>query len=435
LGHSKTEQAIRPADIRERDRRYVWHPWSPNQSDRSDLTILAAEGYRVWDVDGRQYIECASLNSTVGFGRREVVDAITSQLLRSSGTDISIASHDLVGALAERLAGELPAGYSKTLFVNSGSEAWDAAVFIAASYWRHKGEERSRFIAFQRGYHGSTLAARTLTGLPRVSYPLSNPFPVSHVELPFAPAEMRSDDAKDRLIREFDRLISDPSLLPPAAVIVEPLLNVGGGIVLPDGFLAALSALCQERGTLLAVDEVFTAYGRCSAMFVVNEAGAEPDILVSSKGLASGYMPIAAVTVKDAIQESFALDPHIGGLRFGHTTSGHAPACAAALATLDILRAERLSERAKSAGEKIRAGLGVLAEDPDVVDIRGKGLVNVVEMNTFQRTGKVLRRARDLGLLLRQPGEAFLICPPLIVDEAGIDAIVELTIKAVRTSR
>jgi adenosylmethionine-8-amino-7-oxononanoate aminotransferase len=403
--------------------------------DRSELTLCRGEGYRVWDIDGREYIDCASLNTTCGYGREEIVAAVSSQMRRFFGTDISIASHDVVGALAERIAGFLPGTLSKTLFVNSGSEAFEAAVFLATCYWRHQGQQRSRLVTFARGYHGSTLVSRNLTALPRVGHPFASPFPVTHVELPYPARDMRTAEAQERLLAAFRAAIRSDPADPPVAVIVEPMLNVGGGIVLPEGFLPALRKLCDEENVLLVVDEVFTAYGRCGHMFACQGAGIEPDILVSSKGLASGYVPIGAVTVRQHIHDSFAQDPHIAGLRYGHTTSGHAVACAAALATLDILVTDKLDEKARSAGSFLRKTFGQLTEAEGVVDVRGLGLIVVVEMDSAPRAEQVMTNARRTGLLMRQSGEAIMICPPLIVDEPGLQEIATRFVNAVRAGK
>ena len=409
-----------PIAARERDRRHVWHPWSPLAADRTRVMLSHGDGYRVWDVDGKEFIDASSLNSTCGYAHPDVVDAIDRQLRRFHGIDLSVASHEPVGLLAERLASYLPATMSKSLFVNSGSEGLEAAVLIASSYWAQRGEPRSRVVAFARGYHGSTLLSRSLSGLPRVGHDFNPAFAVTHVELPAAPA-VRQPDALPGVIARFERAIEDGD--PPSAVVVEPFLNVGGGVVLPDGFLRALRDLCDATGTLLVLDEVFTAFGRLGRMFAFERDGVEPDIVVSSKGLASGYFPIAAVTVQDRIYESFRDEPVIGGLRYGHTTSGHAVACAAALATLDVIEKEQLLARAETAGAALLERLSAVAAMPGVVDVRGVGLVGVVEMESYDVSSRVVEGAYQAGLLLRQPGEAVMIVPPLTIDDPGIEAV------------
>ncbi|MGW4369368.1 aminotransferase family protein [Nocardia takedensis] len=410
--------------IRVRDRRHVWHPWSPLTADRSELTLASGEGYRVRDVEGVEYIDATSLNTTVGYRHPRIEQAIRDQFGRIHQFDLSLASHESVGLLAERIAAYLPADFRKTLFVNSGSEGLEAAVTIAAGYWDAVGERRRRIVTFSRGYHGSTVANRTLSGLPRVTHEFDSPVPVTHVELPVSPSELHRPPALEPLVRAFAAAIGTDRDDRPAAVLVEPFLNVGGGIVLPPGFLKALRQLCAETGTLFILDEVFTGYGRTGRMFAFEREDAAPDILVTSKGLSGGYVPIAAVTVRSHIHDAFARDPVIGGLRYGHTTSGHPIACAAALATLDVLDEEHLVERAEQLGGVLLDELSGLVGSARVRDVRGVGLSVAVETDSYESASALVVGARRNGLLLRQPGEAFMVVPPLTIDAAGIEEIV-----------
>jgi adenosylmethionine-8-amino-7-oxononanoate aminotransferase len=209
-------------------------------------------------------------------------------------------------------------------------------------------------------------------------------------------------------------------------VAVEPFLNVGGGVVLPPGFLRGLRELCDRAGALLILDEVFTAYGRCGQMFACRGEGVEPDILVTSKGLSGGYVPIGAVTVRQDLYSSFGRDPVLGGIRYGHTNSGHGLACAAALATLDVLEREELVTRAGRLGQRLQDRLTPLTSTDAVIDVRGAGLAVVVEMRSGDAAGDLVAQAQRRGLLLRRQGaqgQAVLVAPPLIIDAPGIDAI------------
>lgn len=411
--------------VRERDRRHVWHTWTPLAADRSALTVSHGSGHHVWDIDGRAYVDASALNSTCGYAHPDVLRAITDQASRLHHFDLSVAGHQPAGLLAERLAGHLPADMTKTLFVNSGSEGFDAAVMMAVSYWAHLGRPRSRVVTFARSYHGATLLSRSLSTLPRNRHLLDAPLPVTRVELPLEPRELRHEEALPDLLTAFEQAIGDDPDDLPAAIVVEPFLNVGGAVVLPPGFLRELRALCDATGTLLVLDEVFTAYGRCGAMFATLREGVTPDILVSSKGLSGGYVPIAAVTVRQHVHDTFDRDPVIGGLRYGHTTSGHAVACAAALATLDVLEKQRLPQRAERLGADLLHRLAPLADAPVVVDVRGLGLIVVVETTSPELATQVLARAREGGLLLRQVGAAVMAVPPLVIDDEGATAVVD----------
>jgi adenosylmethionine-8-amino-7-oxononanoate aminotransferase len=227
------------------------------------------------------------------------------------------------------------------------------------------------------------------------------------------------------LIAAFERAIGDDPADLPMAVLVEPLINVGAGIVLPAGFLRELRRLCDERSTLLIVDEVFTGCGRTGRMFGFQHDDIEPDILIASKGLSGGYAPIATTTAQQRIYQTFDRDPFIGGLRYGHTTSGHAVACAAAIATLEVIERDGLVERSRTHGAKLLAQLEPLVGRGEVVDVRGLGLVLVIELATEEAASRMLARAQANGLLLRQQGAAVMAVPPLTVDDSVIDAIAE----------
>lgn len=430
---------IRPvltsAEIRDRDRDHVWHPWTPLAVDRSALTAVRGEGYRIWDIDGNEYIDGTggALSLSCGYSHPRLIAALNAQLKRIHHFDLSIASHDRVGELAERICSYLPSELEHVLFVNSGSEGVEAAVLMAASYWAHQGTPRNRFVTLKNGYHGSTLLSRSLSGLPRVSHGFTPPIPVAHVDLPLPAREMRNPTALPLLLTALDAAIGSDSNDLPAAVVIEPFLNVGGGVELPPGFLQALRTLCHDRGVLLLLDEVFTAYGRCGAMFACAIGdGIAADIVVSSKGLSSGYVPIAAVATTAEIRDSFAHDPAIGGIRYGHTMSGHALGCAVAIATLDVIDDEGLIQRSVLLGARLRTHLIGLV-GPHIIDVRGIGLILVIEMASLEAAEALLDAARTEGVLLRPQGQVLMAVPALIIDEAGIDAIAERVARALES--
>jgi adenosylmethionine-8-amino-7-oxononanoate aminotransferase len=426
-----------PGRTRDRDDRYLWHPWSPPASDSPWMTITRGDGYRVLDIEGREYIDASAMNSTCGYAHPYLTQAVSNQMSRLHHVDLSYNSHEMAGLLAERLSSYLPETLPKTLFVNSGSEGLEAALMIAATYWSHIGQARSRVVAFTAGYHGSTLISRSLSGLPFTGHPFRAPLTMAHVDLPAPAREVRRPEYLPPLLAAFEEAFGAPDDL-PMAVVVEPLLNVGGGIVLPPGFLRGLRELCDATGTLLIVDEVFTGYGRTGRMFACQREDVTPDILVSSKGLSGGYMPITAVTVQRHIPEAFSTDNAAGGrggllsgsgLLYGHTTSGHAVACAAALATLDIVDKHGLVERADHLGAQLLGRLAPLAGTGQVIDVRGLGFVVSVEMSSAQEATRMLLRARETGLLLRQQGPVIMAVPSLITDEEGIAAIADRMVR------
>ncbi|MFE0104620.1 aspartate aminotransferase family protein [Streptomyces sp. NPDC059009] len=419
--HSGVAATVDDGQVRERDRRFVWHPWSPVGESGADRPILVSgDGYRVRDTTGREYLDAvaSAMNSSCGYAHPALIAAAERQLSLLPNFDLSAGSHVPAGQIAERLAALLPDGLDRTLLLNSGSEATEAAVRIAHDHWRNVGRPRSRIVTFAAGYHGSTLVAQHLSGLPTNAIYGAEPFPVTRVDLPVAAGEVRAPRSLPLLLEAFERAVLDGP--PPAAVFVESLLNVGGGVVLPEGFLRGLRELCDRSGALLVLDEVFCGFGRTGRMFGFEHDGVTPDLVTMSKGLSGGYVPLAALSTTEAVYQSFVADPLLGGLRYGHTTGGHAVACAVAVAVLDVIEEQQLVAASASLGRELLAGLLPLLDHPEVSDVRGLGLVATVECHRSEFAAELVAAARRRGVLLRAQGRSAMAIPPLVIDQGGI---------------
>lgn len=418
------------------DNRYVWRSWSPiKQAQNERLLIDRGEGYHVWDTAGRRYVDAVAgaMNSSCGYGEKRLIDAATQQLSRLPHYDQIGGGHSLAGSLGERLAGLLPGDLHRTFFTNSGSEAAEAAVRIAVNYWNNVGVARRRLVTFEAGYHGTTAMAQALSGLPAALPDLPFGIPITHVSLPVPSSRMLLPETLSVLVEQFAQAIrGDSRGEDVAAVIVEPFLNVGGGVCLPPGFLRELRRLCDEAGTMLVLDEVFTGFGRLGRMFGFERDEVVPDIVMMSKGISSGYMPLGAVTTTGEVFDSFALDPVFGGLRYGHTTSGHAAACAVALATLNVLEEDGLVGNASARGKELILGLTPLIQLPGIVDVRGEGLAVVLEVNDSAEAFRLMMLARSYGVLLKCQNRSLLVIPPLMIDRAGIEELVDGIVSASR---
>ncbi|TYC21034.1 aspartate aminotransferase family protein [Micromonospora sp. MP36] len=404
--------------------RLVIRPWSPIVESPGRVVADRALGERLWDFDGTEYIDASSLNAACGYGRPEVVAAASDQMARMQGVDLSMHDHDIAGLLARRLSAHLPHGLSRILFTNSGSEGIEAACFIAASYYAHIDRPRTRVVTFARGYHGSTTLARSLSQLPPTAHWFNDPLRVTPVTIPGTDRDARDPATTPLLLAAFAEAITqDPADL-PMAVLVEPLINVGGGVVLPPGFLRGLRELCDEHGVLLIIDEVFTGIGRTGRMFGFQHEEITPDIVVSSKGLSGGYAPIAAVAIQDHIYQTFVDDAFFGGIRYGHTTSGHPVACAASIAVLDVIENDGLVENARLMGTRLLDGLASSTGHSLVRDVRGLGMLAILEMDGHDSATALAEGARKHGLLVRQQGPVVMVVPPLTADADVIDDIV-----------
>lgn len=372
------------------------------------MTTDSGSGTWVYDHDGHSYLDAvsAALNSSLGYGEDELVAAATRQMRSLHHYDLSECSHVPAEMLAARLAELLPGDLDRVLFVNSGSEAAEAALRVALDHWRNAGSPRRQVVTFARSYHGSTALAQHLSGLPVTDTGFAPLFPVSRVDWPAGASS--AGDAEELLAR-FAAVVDETT----AAVVVEPLLNVGGGVLLPRGFLRGLRALCDRTGALLVLDEVFTGFGRTGRCFGFEHDGVVPDLVMLSKGISAGYAPLAAVAARGWLHDSFAADPFLGGLRYGHTTGGHAVACAVALRVLDLLVERDLMGNAKRMGTLLLERMLPALAVPPVADVRGLGLVVVMELPTDDLARRLLLAAREEGLLLKCQQNAVMAVPPL----------------------
>lgn len=405
------------------DRHHLWHPWSAVKLRRERLIVTSARGCHVSDVTGRTFLDlrAGALNAAVGYGNPRVVEAVASQCAELMTWDLGEATT----APAARLADLAPGDLNRTLFCNSGSEAVEAAIKIARGWHALSGRpERKWVLSVRDGYHGSTAVGIAATGSPfrRAN---AGPLPTGYAQIatPRCPDCVTSVAHTGCRVPGADELESAIARLGServAAFIIEPVLGVGGVIVPPDGYLRAVREVCTRHGALLIADEVVTGFGRTGRWFGADHENVVPDILVTAKHLAGGYAPLSAVTVPENIFAAFAADPFLGGLRHGHTTGGHAVACAAALAVLDIIDGDGLIEHGASVGRSLLTLMQTARGTPGVRDVRGRGLLLGLEVESIEMATAVAVAARDAGVLLRPFGTVLTIAPPLVIthDEA-----------------
>jgi len=339
----------------------------------------------------------------VGHLHPKVKAAAAAMLERMSHVCFQVTPYEPYVALAERLNALVPgSGSKRTLLLSTGAEAVENAVKIARA---HTG--RSATIAFTGGFHGRTLMALGLTGKVAPYKTGFGPFPAEVYHAPF-PIEYHGISV-DAALTALDRLFRgdvDPGRV--AAMIVEPVLGEGGFYAAPPAFLQALRELCTEHGIVLVIDEIQTGFARTGRMFAVEYAGIEPDLMTLAKSLAGGF-PLSAVTGKAEIMES----PQPGGL--GGTYAGSPIACAAALATLDVIEEEKLVERSLRLGDLIEKRMQAIADEPAgacIGDIRHLGAMAAVELVEDRAsrapdaalTKAVVQKAAEKGLILLSCG-------------------------------
>jgi 4-aminobutyrate--pyruvate transaminase len=424
------------------------HPYTNLKLHETDgpLVITGGNGVFVHDEAGKQYLEglaglwCTSL----GFSERRLAEAAYRQMLKlpfyhtfaHKATDINIE-------LAEKLLSIAPAPMSKVFFVNSGSEANDTVVKLVWYYNNALGRPRKKkIISRTKGYHGVTVASASLTGLPNNHRDFDLPIPnILHVECPHfyrfgLPGETEEAFASRMADSLEQRILSEgPDTV--AAFIGEPIMGAGGVIVPPATYWAKIQAVLKKYDVLLIADEVICAFGRTGDMWGSITYGITPDMLTCAKALSSAYLPIGAVMVAEKIYDALVKESEkIGVFSHGFTYSGHPVSSAVALETLKIYEQDDILGHVRRVAPRMQAGLRKFLDHPLVGEVRGIGLIGAVEM-VADKTSKapfaateavgafLVKRGHHHGVILRALGDTIGFCPPLIINEAEIDMMLE----------
>ncbi|OOC56264.1 MULTISPECIES: aspartate aminotransferase family protein [Nocardiopsis] len=403
---------------------------SPILKQATQVVAARGEGAYIYDEDDRRYLDfTAGIGVTsTGHCHPRVVAAAQEQVATLIHGQYTTVMHRPLLRLTERLGDVLPAGLDRLFYVNSGSEAVEAALRLA-----RQATGRQNVLVFQGSFHGRTMGAASLTtsgvkiraGIgPLMPGVAVSPFPYAYR------LGMSEADAVAYALRELDyQFATVTSPKDTAAVFVEPVLGEGGYVPVPDAFLQGLRERADQHGFLLVADEVQTGFGRTGTFWGHEPSGVRPDVVITAKGLASGF-PLSAVAAPAAVMEK-AWPGSQGG-----TYGGNAVSCAAALATLDVIQEEGLVENAARMGERLRLGLEKVAEANQVIgDVRGRGLMLGNEFTAADGTpdGATAVRAQQAaarnGLLLLTcgpEGNVVRMIPPLVVNGEQVDNAVSL---------
>jgi adenosylmethionine-8-amino-7-oxononanoate aminotransferase len=407
------------ADLLSVDAEHLWHPWSPSRVNPETVVAVTGSGCEVQDADGRRFLDAKSsgLNATLGYGCQPVIDAVSAQLSRLMTYDMGEGANVPAIRLAQRIAELTGPRLTRTFFCNSGSEALETSIRIARFYHAVLGSpERNIIVSLQNAYHGATMAAAACSA---GSSPIAREV---------APAGFVSVPGPDDIEALRNVLVENGART--AAVLIEPV-QARGAYLVPDGYLRAVRDLCDRHRALLVLDEVTTGFGRTGRMFGYQHAGVQPDILATSKGLAAGYMSLAAVTTTQHIFDVFDRNKKMAGFVHGHTHSGHAAACAAGLAVIDFIESHGVLANVRARGAQLLAGLEKVRSLPYVHDLRGRGLLVAVELDGSRRASRVRRLMKERGILVRRTGPNIVLAPPLIVTPAEIDRIASALVIAI----
>lgn len=412
--------------------------------------IERGEGAYIWDTDGRKYLDGLSGLFAVqaGHGRLELVEAAAAQARKLAFFPIWSFAHPTAIELADRLAAEAPGDLNKVFFSCGGAESVETAWKVAKQYFKLIGKpSKTKVISRSVAYHGTTHGAMSITGVPGFRLPFEPLVPggvrVPNTNFYRAPDEVAGDEKQFGLwaANRVEEAILHEGPDSVAAVFVEPVQNAGGCIPAPPGYFERLREICDAYQLLLVSDEVICAYGRLGTMFGAQKYGYQPDIITSAKGLTSGYSPLGAAIISEAVFEPFAQGnntfPH------GYTFGGHPVSCAVALANLDLFEREDLLGNVLRQENSFRKTLERLYDLPIVGDVRGDGYFYAIEL-VKDKASKQTLDAGEIERVLRGyiAGATFengLYCrtddrgdpvvqvaPPLICGQAEFDEMEQI---------
>jgi len=437
--------SLTPGSIAARDVDSVLHPYTNLSlvTAQGPMIMDHAEGIHMWDDQGNKYIEalaglwCTSL----GYGNEEIARTAYEQIKKLCYSHMFIGkSHEPGILLAEKIKQMVPMEASKVFFGCSGSDANDTQVKLMWYYNNAIGRPRKKKIISRiKAYHGISLAATSLTGLPAVhahfDVPVNDRF--LHTDVPhhyrYAEPGETEEAFSSRLAANLEKMILDEDPDTIAAFIAEPVMGAGGVLVPPAGYFEKIQAVLNKYDIMFIVDEVITGLGRTGAPFGSQTFGIKPDTMSLAKALTSAYQPLSAVVIPEKMYAAIVdASAEVGSFAHGYTFSGHPVAAAVGVKVLEIYEREQIFEKAAALSPHFQQCLRTFADHPLVGEARGVGLIGACELvankstkAVFDPPGKVgtycLSRCHAHGLVVRAIGDVMAFCPPLIVsgDEIG----------------
>ena len=408
------------------DKRHVWHPYTamgPYVEGTDPLVIAHAEGSRLFDVDGRSYLDATSSWWVALLGHRHprLVAALKSQADALCHVALAGITHEPAARLGKALADRAPAGLDRVFFSDDGSTALEAAIKMALKLHQNLGKPRkTRFVSLEGAFHGETLGVTSLLGIEVFRRPYAGAL-METLHVPTPARDPKAIDALEALLAKEHETI--------AAVVLEPLVQGVDGMLMYDaGYLARARELTRAFDVLLVVDEVFTGYGRTGTFWACDRAGISPDILATAKGFSGGMLPMAATLATEAVFEAFLGEP-ARAFHYGHSYAGHPLGAAIALEVLEVYRDERILEGIPERTGRIeRAFREMAARSPGTKDARALGMIGALDLapgaHYLGTLGwKVSAEARKRGVYLRPLGDVIYVAPPLNIPLADLDEL------------
>jgi adenosylmethionine-8-amino-7-oxononanoate transaminase len=436
---TKTQKLI------ELDKRYLWHPFSQMADWLVDdpVVIDSGDGFYLIDTDGNRYIDGVSSLWCNVHGHRvtKIDDAIRTQLDKIAHSTLLGLGQTASIELAEKLVQVTPAGLEKVFYSDSGATAVEIAIKMAYQYWQNIGQtDKTKFISLKEAYHGDTIGSVSVGGMDLFhgifkslifeTHYAPSPDPYRYDGTP-AQCAAHSLEAMEAILKAHDKHI--------AGIVVEPLVQGAAGIIIhPPGFLKGVEELARKYDTLLIVDEVAMGFGRTGKMFACEHEDVRPDLMCIAKGISAGYLPLAATLTTQKIFDAFAVSGDIYKTFYhGHTYTGNALGCAAALASLELFEENKILESMPEKIELIAQYFKRFSELPFVGDARQCGMIGAIELVKDKATKepfaskkkigtKVCTAMRPNGAMMRPLGDCLVLMPAVAMDTETLTKLLDI---------
>ncbi len=414
------------SNLSERDREVIWHPYTQAQLSNAPIAIVKGEGVYLEDDNGKKYIDAVSSwwVNIHGHSHPYIAAKVAKQLNKLEHAIFAGFTHEPAVVLAERLLKILPANQSKIFYSDNGSTAVEVAVKMALQYWSNTGNPRKKIIALEHAYHGDTFGAMSVSARSSFTHPFSELlFDVIHIPFPVRSGEQNAINSLKQVIATYRNDI--------AAFICEPLvLGAGGMLMYNEDTLEAMISICKDNDIITIADEVMTGFGRTGKLFACHYIQTHPDIICMSKGITGGTMPLGATSCTEKIYHAFLSADRAKTFFHGHSYTANPVACAASLASLDLLLEESCLKNIERVSEKhlhfINKGKNINAFG----ELRCRGTIMAFDFHSAGGTSyfnplrdRLYDHFIERGILLRPLGNTLYVMPPYCITNDELDTV------------
>ena len=410
--------------LTEKDRQYLWHPYTQHKTSQTPIAITKAEGALLWDENNKEYIDAIASwwVNPFGHSNKFIADAIYKQLTTLEHVLFGGFTHEPAVKVAERLMEILPKNQQKIFFSDNGSTAVEVAIKVALQYFFNMNEKRTTIIAFENAFHGDTFAAMAASGISFYTQAFQGMFiDVVRIPVPIKGQEQASFDALENAIKKHNC----------AGFIFEPLVQGAAGMVMyePEA-LEKLIQICAANKVLTIADEVMTGFGKTGKTFAMDYVLEEPDMICLSKALTGGTIPMAITTFTQDIFDAFYDDDINKALFHGHTFTANPTGCAAALASIDLLQTKEMQQNIERINASHLNFQKKIENHPKVITARTLGVIFAVEIKSDSKESyygsmrtKLYNFFIDKGVVLRPVGNIVYILPPYIMTDEQLHKV------------